>query len=543
LSTVARYLHTVRHLRPVQIVNRVWRNVYRPRFDLGPAPPLRAPAGTWAPPIAAEPSLLGPTHVRLLGVERQCAVAADWRAADAALLWLYHLHYFDDLNAAGAAGRAAWQSALLERWVAENPPGAAVAWDPYPTSRRIVSWIKAALAGFALPPACIASLAVQLRWLSRRFEYHLLGNHLFANAKALAFGGAFFTGPEAENWAQRAERVLASELAAQVLADGGHFERSPMYHAAILEDLLDLVNLRNAFSSTVAPSWIATAARMRGWLSVMTHPDGEIAFFNDAAFAQAPTAAELEAYAERLGLGAPAEAQHAPLATLAASGYLRASVGSAELFCDCAPIGPDHQPAHAHADTLSFELSLAGQRVLVNSGTSEYGSGPERARQRGTAAHNTVVVDSADSSEVWGGFRVARRARIVECDAHAGEGEVTVTAAHDGYRRLPGRNLHRRGWSVREGSLRIDDEIVGGRRSAVAWLHVHPDVAARQTGRSSVQLEWERGAANVVFDGADSVDVRADTWHPRFGAAVPSTALAASFSGSRLCTRVEWVRR
>ena len=77
---------------------------------------------------------------------------------------------------------------------------------------------------------------------------------------------------------------------------------------------------------------------------------------------------------------------------------------------DVAPVGPDYLPGHAHADTLSFELSLFGQRVLVNSGTSQYEAGPERSRQRGTAAHNTVIVDGHDSSEVWAGFRVARRA-------------------------------------------------------------------------------------------------------------------------------------
>lgn len=543
MSTVARYLNTVRHLRPVQIANRVWRRVYRPRFDARPAPPLRTRAGTWASPIAAEPALLGPTRVRLLGIERRCAAAEDWHPADAALLWRYHLHYFDDLSARDAAARASWQRALLERWVAENPPGTAVAWDPYPTSRRIVSWIKAALRGWDLPEVCVGSLAVQLRWLGRRLEYHLLGNHLFVNAKALAFGGAFFAGPEAERWARRAERLLMAELDSQVLADGGHFERSPMYHAAVLEDLLDLVNLRRAFAEPVAPSWLETAARMRNWLSAMTHPDGELAFFNDAAFGQAPTLAQLDGYAQRLGLGQPADPPRSPLAALEASGYVRASLRGADLICDCAPVGPDHLPAHAHADTLSFELSLAGKRVLVNSGTSEYGSGPERARQRGTAAHNTVVVDAADSSEVWSGFRVARRARVIECATRSGEGEVSVTAAHDGYRRLPGRNLHRRRWLLRDGALCIDDEITGPKRSAVAWLHVHPDVAVRRTGDRSVQLTWDRGVANVVFEGAAAVTVEAGTWHPRFGTTVPNMALSATFSGNRLRSLIEWAER
>jgi uncharacterized heparinase superfamily protein len=98
-----------------------------------------------------------------------------------------------------------------------------------------------------LEPAWLDSLAVQVRWLRRRLEWHLLSNHLFANAKALMFGGAFFDGPEAGDWREGGLRILAREVPEQVLPDGGHFERSPMYHAILLEDMLDLLNLSRAF--------------------------------------------------------------------------------------------------------------------------------------------------------------------------------------------------------------------------------------------------------------------------------------------------------
>ena len=142
----------------------------------------------------------------------------------------------------------------------------------------------------------------------------------------------------------------------------------------------------------------------------MTHPDGRIAFFNDAAFAIACEPEALEAYANRLEL-APISSPQTALTALTESGYLRLQLGSALALLDVAAIGPDYLPGHAHADTLSFELSLFGQRVLVNSGTSCYGISQERQRQRSTAAHNTVVIDAVDSSEVWSGFRVARRAK------------------------------------------------------------------------------------------------------------------------------------
>jgi uncharacterized heparinase superfamily protein len=539
LSAVRRYYRTARHLRLVQIANRLWRRMHRPPADPRPPPSLRAAPSAWSAPIAHAPTLVGPTTIRLLNREASCARAEDWRPQDAAPLWRYHLHYFDDLAAADWPARVPWQRALLERWVAENPPGRDVAWDAYPTSRRIVNWVKWALAGNALSPACLASLATQVRWLARRLEFHLLGNHLLANAKALAFGGRFFAGSEAEAWERRAERLLATELAEQVLPDGGHFERSPMYHATVLEDLLDLVNLRRAYGAPVPSTWLEAVARMRAWLAALSHPDGEIAFFNDAAFGHAATLAELDDYATRLGLPAVPH-DSVKLLWLADSGYVRSALGAAVLLCDCAPVGPDYLPGHAHADTLSFELSLGGQRIVVNSGTSEYGRGPERERQRGTAAHSTVVVDGADSSEVWGGFRVAARARVLEADAALVEGGTRVRAAHDGYRRLRGRNVHRRTWTLGERSLIVEDEVSGARRSAEAWMHFHPAVAVRRAGPGGVELEWPGGRADLDIDGADSIDVRAGTWHPRFGVTVANTAIVAAFRGAVLRTTLRW---
>src|SRR5690606_28910828 len=126
----------------------------------------------------------------------------------------------------------------------------------------------------------------------------------------------------------------------------------------------------------------------------------------------------------------------------AESGYVRIEGACAVVFLDVGRVGPDYLPGHAHADTLSFEMSIGRRRVIVNSGTSVYGVSVERERQRGTAAHNTVVVDGENSSEVWSGFRVARRARPVDLSIKTGNG-VVVECGHDGYYRLPGRPMHR----------------------------------------------------------------------------------------------------
>jgi uncharacterized heparinase superfamily protein len=242
MTGAATYWRTLRHLKVGQVLGRVRFRLARPAPELQAAPPLRASGGAWLPPAQREPSLVGPSRFRFMNVEHDLdQVGWDDPAVDR--LWRYQQHYFDDLNAIDAASRADWQQALLTRWQRDNPPARGTGWEPYPVSLRIVNWIKWQLGGAALDADALHSLAVQARWLRQRLEWHLLGNHLFANAKALVFAGAFFDGTEAEGWLRNGLDIVQRELGEQVLADGGHFERSTMYHALALEDLLDLVNL------------------------------------------------------------------------------------------------------------------------------------------------------------------------------------------------------------------------------------------------------------------------------------------------------------
>jgi uncharacterized heparinase superfamily protein len=277
---------------------------------------------------------------------------------------------------------------------------------------------------------------------------------------------------------------------------------------------------------------------MRDWLAAMCHPDGEIGFFNDAATGIAPALQELERYAARLGLAARAP-RGGPLTHLAASGYVRVERPDAVALLDVAALSVDYLPGHAHADTLTFELSLFGGRVIVNSGTSCYGTSPERLRQRGTAAHNTVVVNGENSSEVWSGFRVGRRARPVGL-ALAGGGETVVRCGHDGYRRLPGRPEHRRAWIFAGGGLVIEDRVAGRFASAEARFHLHPSVTCHGTagGAATLQLPG-RGSVRLSVEGG-ALSVEPSTWHPAFGRSEANVCLRVRFEGPLLRTRFDW---
>lgn len=538
-TRTGRYWRTARHLKPVQIYGRLFFRLSRPRPQLAPAPPVQGSVGAWTVPARRTASMIGPWRFRFLNLVGDLDVIG-WENASLEKLWIYNQHYFDDLNAWDAGSRVQWHHDVIADWVASNPPGRGSGWEPYPTSLRIVNWVKWALAGNALPKEAIHSLAVQARWLMHRLEWHLLGNHLFVNAKALIFAGLFFDGPESDVWLDKGMSILRREVGEQILPDGGQFELSPMYHGLAVEDVLDLINVTRCFADVLtdgagaqAAAWSTLLKPMRLWLSAMCHPDGEIAFFNDAAIGVAPTPAELERYALALGFSPTADLP--PMTLLDVSGYARMDRGRAVLIADVGPVGPDYLPAHAHADTLSFELSLDGRRLIVNSGTSVYGNGDERVRQRGTAAHSTLVLDETDSSEVWGGFRVGRRARVVDTRTLAEGPALMLEAAHDGYRHLAGRPIHRRRWSLSGAGLSVFDEIEGsGSHAAAIYFHFGPDVAVSPGSGTTFRLTDRldgRELAIVSTEPRAEATVVPTTWHPHFGCSQPASCLKISGSG------------
>lgn len=538
LKLALRYWYTLRCLRPVQFYARVWYRFVRPNLSLSPPPELRALTGKWCLPSARKPSLMGSGAFLLLNEAGDLSIDG-WDNPLRDKLWRYNQHYFDDLNARGAIKRVHWHYELIFDWIGHNPIGTGTGWEPYPTSLRIVNWIKWALRGNELPAAAIASLAMQVRWLCGRLEWHLLGNHLFSNAKALIFAGYYFEGGEAKKWRDLGFRILAREVPEQILPDGGQFELSPMYHALALEDMLDLVNVSGCYSLRLTArqvsqvvDWRNRLPAMMHWLEVMCHLDGDLAFFNDTAIGVAPTKRELANYAARLNIKFLSVTEQ--VSWLKNSGYIRFSSGFATVIADVARVGPDYLPAHAHADTLSFEFSLGGERLIVNSGTSAYGISPERSYQRSTAAHSTLTLDKCDSSEVWSGFRVARRAYPMDVEVHKEGASFKLQAAHNGYARLPGEPIHRRRWILEGGSLRIIDEVTGaGRHCADIRFHLAPGVVPHRLLTGDIILEKNHPHTKVAkCRSVEDVVIDPSTWHPEFGASKETFCLRVSLDGN-----------
>lgn len=542
VSRLLLLFHTVRYLRPIQILSRIKFKLYRPWVDVNISPNIRVVNGCWSSPIQHKRSLLSLWKFHFLNEEHSIKSSDDWDNPQLSKLWRYNLHYFDDLNSLGANSRVDWHKKLLIKWVHDNPPALGSGWEPYPTSLRIVNWIKWGLSGNELTKECILSLAIQIRWLSKRLEFHILGNHLFANAKALIFAGLYFEGKEANDWYLKGIKIIEKELPEQVLADGGNFELSTMYHAIFLEDLLDIFNLHRTFRKTIPCNIEKVIQKMMFWLNAMCHPDGEISLFNDSAIGVTPSISNLYTYAKNLDF--ILNQQLEPFLDFPNSGYSRVEVNNMVAFIDRAAIGPDYLPGHAHADTLSFELSIFGQRVIVNSGTSVYGSGLNRQQERSTAAHSTIEIDGQDSSEVWDGFRAARRARINNRFEEQFDGVIRLTACHSGYKRLPGKPEHCREWEFGKDNLIINDKIIGkGIHQVKSVLPLHPNVRVISVEGNQAMLSVMENKIEITVEGDGELAVINSNYHPDFGYSLVNSHLVFC-SSTRLpieiTTRISW---
>jgi uncharacterized heparinase superfamily protein len=488
--------------------------------------------------------MLGPFEWLLLNETGKLS-EIGWQDGSRSKLWRYNQHYFDDLNANGVLERKSHHKLLIDRWIIENPIGIGHGWEPYPTSLRIINWIKWSIATNALSPGAVENLSLQAKWLSKRLEWHLLGNHLFVNAKALIFAGLFFQGNEADLWLTKGLKILKQQVSEQILSDGGQFELSTMYHALALEDLLDLINILEANNTNISldfepqvQNWRSIIPKMLTWLISMSHPDGKISFFNDAAFEIAPSISELLQYAKRLGFDVIEPG--VGITDLKQSGYVRLQSRNAVLIADIGRIGPDHLPGHAHADTLSFELSVNGQRIFVNSGTSVYGVSEERLRQRGTLAHNTVSINGQDSSEVWSGFRVGSRVSITSRLMGVKKNVMIASGSHDGYVRKNVDLTHWREFLLDDKLLKIKDEISYS-ENAEARYYLHPKVSVKKMGLSYGQIEFKSSViGSWRFSGASHVKIIDTTWHPKFGVNIPNQCIIAHFDSKDCEFILEW---
>ncbi|MDD9174888.1 alginate lyase family protein [Aliivibrio sp. S2TY2] len=536
IEKLLQVFHTLKYLKFEQFWFRLLYRFKKPNVQLLTIPVLNE-HWRWSGPAIYKQSIFDKNSVEFLSLPGSLDTACSWNDPTKEKLWLYNLHYFDDLNASNFSSREQLHFNYINRWILENPPCIGNGWEPYPLSLRILNWIKWFSKQDGVEQKYLSSMLQQASALSQQLEYHILGNHLFANAKALTFIGCYISDGKAERYLDLGLKLLDREVPEQFLADGAHFELSPMYHEILLWDLLELIDLANTSQHTKLVQrlsyWKKVATKALFWLKSMVHPDGEISFFNDSAIGIAAKPQQIFDYAQSLGLEIVDNLSN--LITNEHSGYSRISSSIYTLIIDHANVGPDYLPGHAHADTLSFELSVGCERVFVNSGTSLYGVSKERLRQRQTAAHNTVVVDGENSSEVWSGFRVARRAYSKLVKVSQNDNDVCLQAEHNGYQRLKGKVTHSRCFATNNQEIQIKDELIGQVNQACAFFHLHPNIEVERITQQIIKLVTKSNV-KLTIHSTSRIEILDGTYHPEFGVFINNKHLRMDLVDNKLDT-------
>jgi uncharacterized heparinase superfamily protein len=267
--------------------------------------------------------------------------------------------------------------------------------------------------------------------------------------------------------------------------------------------LRDLVDIRTALRTAhiVVPEALQNAIdRMAPMLRLFRHGDGRLAQFNDTSEEYGALADLLLTRSEVRGR-APLSAPH--------SGFQRLQCGKTIVIVDTGappPHGLDH---HAHAGTLSFEMSVGRERLIVNCGAYRGASPDWRRAARNTAAHSTAIVADTNSAAILADFTIGHRPSVGTTTRAETEGSLWIAASHDGYAAEFGLTHSRQLFLSADGDdLRGEDNLTaeegktGSAGAAFAIrFHLHPTV--------QVSLIQDGGAALLRLASGTGFRLRA----------------------------------
>lgn len=504
--------HTDRRLSPARISGRrfesslrriaQWRarfvaGVARPIFanplyplTLGrraPEIPAIAPPETWPAKAAHGAMLLDGSFVAAgrriaLGDIATLTNKAEPTELDRDILAAYHgFAWLADLRATGNDAARQLARHLIDAWSADHRSWHDVVWRPDVMGRRVASWLDHGEfygngADDEFLRARNRSLARQARHLARAVRLGIFGRAPVAALKGSIYALCRLNPPVRP--LERALEKLGAVLDRVILGDGGHVSRNPSILFDVLRDLVDIHAVLIANGRDIPQELYDALEGIARMVRFLRHGDGGLALFNHggeedpACVEMALTRAEARGRARsRAHKKMPAAAPH--------SGFHRLSAGRSLVLLDAGAPPPPGADLEAHAGTLSFEFSAGRERIVVNCGAAP-GGRAWRAAGRATAAHSTLTVADRNSSDVRADGGLGKRARIIEQERLESDGNIWVTAAHDGYRRRFAIVHRRRIFLAATGeNLRGEDSLTGGAGQDFALrFHLHPKIRA-----------------------------------------------------------------
>lgn len=481
-------------------------------------------------------------------------------------------------------------SSQLDDFVAANPVGIGINWTcTMDVGLRAVSWVLALDlirhskdlndAFWARAYAALFDHGLFIRG-NLENNYEVTSNHFLSNVVGLWYVGRMFeTLPQGGDWLAFARTSLETEIDVQILPDGADFESSVPYHRLVSELFLGCLRLADFTNEPLSAHYRARVRDMIDYLASVTRPDGLMPQSGDADDGRLHVAGGLGTTSPQdgrhllgpaarvfdrpdwarmagragawecawWGLGvtaAPAESAFPTVVRLFPdAGHAVVRDGGLYLLVTNSIVGTKGFGNHKHNDQLGFEYHFGGGPLVVDPGSYVYTSDPEaRNLFRGTAYHNTLMVDGTEQNEFnpeWL-FRMFEKAAAEHLAFTDGD-VVEYLGRHAGYTRLAEGVTHTRRFALDRpsGHLVIDDQLTGAGRHQLAWrFHFAPGVTPNRDG-STVVLTAPWARARLAWPATLSAQLAPSWYSPSYGARVPSHCLTLS-AEHELADSVGW---
>ena len=389
--------------------------------------------------------------------------------------WQAEYHSFDwlrDMRAVGTEAARTQARTYVSEWMVANQKWHPVSWRPDVLARRICNWLThaefvSAGADGDFAEKFLDNIARQVRHLRRAGRFVPNGVDRMSITKSLIYSALCL--PNSIRFVPRQIKAVARMSEEQILPDGGHIERNPLSQMEALRHLIDIRSVLNTATIEIPETLQRAIDRAAPMLRFYRHGDGGFALFNGST--------ESEPWLIDVVL-TKANARGKPLTSAPHTGFERVSVNRTLVIADTG--APSPTGLGAHAGTLSFEMSVAKQRVIVNCGAYAGRDVTWRLAQRATAAHSTLVVDDRNSFEIREDGTIGGQGANVVAERLEADGNTWIDMSHDGYTASHGISHRRRIYVNGSGlDVRGEDTLDGsGEHKFSIRFHLHPSVKA-----------------------------------------------------------------
>ena len=455
-------------------------------------------------------------------------------------IWLFS-HCISDISDSDLDIHQSW----LDDWMGDHPIASNTGylrryWMPHSVSLRILNWTRyVTLFEERLDEEFRETINrfihKNAQFLAKNVEYGVGGNHLIENAAGLLMAGTYF---QEEAWRQLGVQIFEQAAENQFFEDGGHIERSPMYHLIVCQRYLTAVDLLESSNekSRLIQETATAGVRFAEYLQA---PDNQIPLLNDSVFDEALPLKSILQYARSIPTLDQVRKQvdTQSFSSLTDSGYYWLGTDEDRMLVAGHKVAVPHLPAHAHIHPGQVCLWIGNQRVLTDTGVFEYSAGPHRRRARSIQSHNTVQVDEQEpvriASSFWMWGTVDPRISFNREMNHLEISYSVNTIGCPPYR-------HQRNIKRNENTWTITDSIDAERSPIQSRLHVHPDLNVKTEGDHFRILCPDGGQLlSIIPTGHDHATVVDAPYYPRYGQEIPRDALLmVSSEGSELMWKI-----